>query len=208
MTAANSHADLLWIGQRPVSKRDQILACAQHVFAEGGFHQTEVQAISDQAGISKATIYKIFRSKDNLLLEMVTEVLNHLGGLVLQAIASPEPPIQRLRNSAKAFLQFAADNQALCQVILRDGGEHLREIGEAYEQAMNRFQPAVEPLFTAARAEGLFRSLDTRTVIETVLSCLLGQFQAWLLLHNGRGDLIEPGMRTVDFVIAGMSQGK
>ncbi len=196
----------LWIGRPPSSKREQILACAQHVFAEGGFHQTEVQSISDRTGISKATIYKIFHSKDNLLVEMINEVMNHLGELALRAVAGTEPPVQRLENGAAAMLNFAESNRELFEVIFRDGSHHLKEVSEVYEQSLKRFQPAIEPLFEAARADGYFRGVDTGIVLDTALACLLGQFSAWLLLHNGRGKLVETGMRTMRALVNGMSK--
>lgn len=193
----------LWLGQPPVGKREQILAAAQQVFAASGFHQTEVQAISDVTGISKATIYKFFRSKDNLLLEMVREVLNHLGALALKAMINDQQPLQRLLNIAQEFLRFGEANRDICLLILRDGGSCVADISQAYRQAMERLLPAIEPLFASARQQQQLGDTPTTVIVDAILSCLLGHFQSWFLLYNCEGSLLEKGMTSVGFLVEG-----
>ena len=203
MAPTSSFGDTTWLGQPARSKRDEILASAQKVFAANGFHQTEVQVISNQTGISKATIYKLFGSKDNLLLEMVREVFNHLGVLTLQAIASFKPPLERLLDIAESFLRFGEANRDLCLLILRDAGNCVTEIGQSYRQNMAQILPMVEPLFEAARTDGALGKVPTPVIIDSILSCLLGHFQTWLFLYNCEDSLVEKGMRNVRFLIAG-----
>lgn len=194
-----------WLGAPALTKRDVILASAQYIFSEHGFRQSEVQLISNQTGISKATIYKLFGSKDNLLLEMVKELFNHLGMLALREVASPKPALQRLMAIAQAFLRFGEENRELCLLILRDGGHCLSEIGPNYQSRMAHFLPAVEPLFEAARKEGALGNVTTDVIIDGILSCLLGHFQTWLMLYNAQGSLVEKGMRDVHFLIKGFA---
>lgn len=205
--SANSRGETLsWLGQPVANKRDAILASAQRVFAANGFHQTEVQVISEQSGISKATIYKFFHSKDNLLLEMVQEVLNHLGMLALRAMVSPEPALQRLLAIAESFLRFGEENRAVCLLILRDGGSCVTEIAHSYRQKMEQMLPVIEPLFDAARRDGSLGNVATEVIIDGILSCLLGHFQSWFLLYNCEDSLMEKGMRNVHFLIAGFAR--
>jgi AcrR family transcriptional regulator len=203
--AASEAFDTTWLGQPAQNKRDEILASAQKVFAANGFHQTEVQVISNQTGISKATIYKLFGSKNNLLQEMVREVFNHLGVLTLQAIAKPKPAMDRLLDITESFLKFGEANRELCLLILRDAGSFVTEIGQSYHQKMAQILPMVEPLFEAAREEGFLGRVPTAEIIDAVISCLLGHFQSWLLLYNCEDSLVEKGMRNVQFLIDGFA---
>lgn len=207
MAVSTNLEEMIWLGQPARSKRDEILASAQKVFAASGFHQTEVQVISNQTGISKATIYKLFGSKDNLLQEMVREVFNHLGVLTLQAIATPKPAMQRLLDIAESFLRFGEANRELCLLILRDAGSCVTEIGQTYRQKQDQILPALEPLFDAARQQGKLGSVPTPVIIDAILSCLLGHFQTWLLLYNCEDSLVEKGMRSVHFLIEGFGEG-
>ena len=99
------------------AKRRQILDGARRVFFERGFEAASMDAITRAAGVSKATVYAYFPSKEDLIVALVTiekreqaerfalpsddqrplaEVLAELGTRTLLAMARPEA-VQRLR---------------------------------------------------------------------------------------------------------------
>src|SRR5215831_9618354 len=51
-----------------VRKRDHLLAVAQRMFCETGFHAVSVDAILEEAGVARMTLYKNFKSKDDLIV--------------------------------------------------------------------------------------------------------------------------------------------
>jgi len=51
-----------------VRKRDHLLAVAQRMFCESGFHAVSVDAILDEAGVARMTLYKNFGSKEDLIV--------------------------------------------------------------------------------------------------------------------------------------------
>jgi AcrR family transcriptional regulator len=51
-------------------RRAQIIEIAAELFDRNGFHDTTMQAIADQAGVRKASLYYYFRSKDDILAEL------------------------------------------------------------------------------------------------------------------------------------------
>jgi AcrR family transcriptional regulator len=53
---------------RPASARDRILAAAANLFTENGVRATGVDAIIASAGVAKATFYRHFPSKDDLIV--------------------------------------------------------------------------------------------------------------------------------------------
>jgi len=59
------------------SKRQQLIKTALELFAKQGIHATGVDAIVEQAGVTKKTLYAHFRTKD----ELVLAVLRHYDGL-------------------------------------------------------------------------------------------------------------------------------
>lgn len=50
------------------SKRDHLLETAVTLFAQEGFHATGIDRILQEAGVARMTLYKHFRSKDELIL--------------------------------------------------------------------------------------------------------------------------------------------
>ena len=51
-----------------VRKRDHLIAVAQRMFCETGFHAVSVDAIVEQAGVARMTLYKNFGSKEDLIV--------------------------------------------------------------------------------------------------------------------------------------------
>ncbi|TLS48644.1 TetR/AcrR family transcriptional regulator [Paenibacillus antri] len=61
-----------------MDKKTLILNSAVTLFAQRGYHQTTIQDIADEAGIAKGGIYFYFKSKEELLLSVVSEYYDRL----------------------------------------------------------------------------------------------------------------------------------
>src|SRR5499425_725175 len=51
-----------------IKKRDHLLAVAQRMFCESGFHAVSVDTILEEAGVARMTLYKNFGSKEDLIV--------------------------------------------------------------------------------------------------------------------------------------------
>ena len=76
---------------RVEARKQGIRNAAQKIFAEKGFHEATISEVAQQAGISEATIYEYFSSKEELLFsiggeterrsrEMLAFILDHVRG--------------------------------------------------------------------------------------------------------------------------------
>ncbi len=52
-------------------KRDQLVETALALFNQGGFHATGIDRVLEEAGVAKMTLYKHFRSKEELILAVL-----------------------------------------------------------------------------------------------------------------------------------------
>lgn len=78
----------------PPSKRDELVDAAMRVFVRSGFHASGLEAILQESGISKMTIYNHFASKDELILAALRRrdemVRNGLMKFVESSAKTPE----------------------------------------------------------------------------------------------------------------------
>jgi len=58
-------------GRKPSAKRDAILEAARIVFLDQGYASASMDSVAAEAGVSKATIYAHFTSKDELFGAMI-----------------------------------------------------------------------------------------------------------------------------------------
>jgi AcrR family transcriptional regulator len=95
-------------------KLGQILAAAHAIFLDLGYAATSMDAVSRHAGISKATLYAYFDSKDALFTEMVKQGKHRLTEAVRSISAETGiDGLEALRRAGQEFLRFATSPDAL-----------------------------------------------------------------------------------------------
>ncbi|HKX26900.1 MAG TPA: TetR/AcrR family transcriptional regulator, partial [Blastocatellia bacterium] len=108
-----------------VSAHEQVLDVALKLFAQRGIDATSMDAIAEVSGVSKATIYKHWRDKDALCLEVMARLhgadeeppLSGAGDVrdEIVAVLSRRPPEHRSEMQARMMphlMAYAARNPA------------------------------------------------------------------------------------------------
>jgi AcrR family transcriptional regulator len=138
---------------RSIAARKKILEAGRRLFAERGYHATSIQAIASRADAAAGAFYTHFRSKRQLLIVLMNELLQRLRHLDLRPKAGGTAPTDA-RASLRRFLAavFRADLEyygvvrAWQEAALTDAGlGHMRTAIEAW---------------TGARILGVFRLLQ------------------------------------------------
>jgi AcrR family transcriptional regulator len=127
-------------------QRRRLFEAAASVFARVGYAEASAEAISREAGMSKATFYEHFANKEECLLalfdEAATEIMRGMAGAVTEDDLSYE---QRIRANVGSFLEILTQYPTTAQTLLV-------EILGAGPRAAER-RDAILDLF----AEGLLR---------------------------------------------------
>src|SRR5881394_3366829 len=85
-------------------KRDLILRAATRVFAQGGFHQSQVADVAKVAGVAAGTVYLYFKSKDDLLVSIFERSMRDVIDQGRAALDGVRDPAERLRRIAHLHL--------------------------------------------------------------------------------------------------------
>ena len=179
-------SDARWLGSEPGDRRARILTAAQEVFAEKGFRLAEVQDIAAVAGVSKATIYKEFRSKDEILTTIVEENFRQLQRICVANLVGPEPPLLRLRKVLHDAAIYLEDNKAFCRVLVREAGEFMDVIRARYSDLVRENTPMAEAFFAHLRARGEIPDIPTHDLMKVLTNTGIGVLYAWVLTDSGR----------------------
>jgi AcrR family transcriptional regulator len=75
------------VGERGARTRQQLLDAALEQFAAHGFHDTVVDDIARAAGVSRATLYQYFDSRE----QIVTELLEECGAALMRVVRRVGP---------------------------------------------------------------------------------------------------------------------
>jgi len=74
------------------SRREQILLAAWKCFSRNGFHSTSMADVIRESGLSAGAVYLYFRSKDEIIVAVATQVFGGIEGRLLEFSRHRPPP--------------------------------------------------------------------------------------------------------------------
>lgn len=95
------------VGESGSRTRERILAESLHLFGNEGFYQTSVQDIARAAGVSRATLYQYFESRERIFVELLNKSGRELAA-VGHALGRLGPDASGFRELRK-WVDSAAD---------------------------------------------------------------------------------------------------
>lgn len=96
------------------------MRAAAIVFSERGYANASSEAISRQAGMSKATFYQHFDNKDEALLAVFDRATEMLSEAISRAVIdmADRPAVDRIRAGAVAYLSLLRDYPEYVKTIM------------------------------------------------------------------------------------------
>jgi AcrR family transcriptional regulator len=164
--------------KRSRAKRAQMLSAALALFGEKGYEATSINEIASRAGVAIGSFYQHFRTKRQLLLVLMDELLEGLSRLELRPKGAGD-----LRASLHALLKGAFATELTYASAYRAWQEAV-----LLDSSLKRHQERIEN-WTRARVVSVFELLlqmpgARRDVNVPVLARLMDRF-FWDLLGQG-----------------------
>lgn len=112
--------------KKKTDKQQKIAEAAIRLFAEKGYANTSTSEIAKAAGVAEGTIFRHYKTKDNLLLSLILpflkEALPAMAEDVLQDVMSKETGSFEsfLRALIKNRIQFIKENREIFQVFVKE----------------------------------------------------------------------------------------
>ncbi len=156
--------------QRTVSRREQLLNAAAHLFAERGFAGVTMDDIGGAAGISGPALYHHFSGKEAMLGEMLVSISEHLleqGSAIVADTSTAEEALDALTS---AHVAFAIGHPELITVHFRD----LVQASEVDRQQVRRLQSRYVHLWVEVltRHEPVLDETIARVAVGAVLGLI------------------------------------
>lgn len=97
--------------------RQKILDAAEREIGQKGFAEASVSTITAEASVAQGTFYLYFRSKEDVLRELVLRMGRRLRRHLTLAVADAPSRLEAERRGLLAFLEFARANPNLYRVV-------------------------------------------------------------------------------------------
>jgi AcrR family transcriptional regulator len=171
----------------------QILSAAVELFRDRGFEATRLEDVADKAGVSKATIYLYFESKEDLFFALIREkVVPMLEQTIAQADAFSGPASEFLRMKAHGFGRLLAHSEqgAILKLVISEA-RRFPELAEYYRREVPaRGLENLSQVIQRGINVGEFRECDTKAAAAAFISPLL-MMGIWMN-SVGPDDIIDP----------------
>jgi len=184
-----------------------ILQGALKVFAENGYHRSQVSKIAKAAGVADGTIYLYFKRKEDILIRLFQEKLGELVGKFHESVKGTTDAVEALRTVCSIHFSELESNPELAyvtQIELRQSDLELRkEIGNA----LKPYIVLIENILEQGIQEQKFRSdLNIKLVRSLIFGAMDEAVTSWLI--SGRKySLSDQTDDTLSFFLNGVSSG-
>ncbi len=192
------------VQRKSTIRKEKILKAAERIFAQKGFHETTISDVAQEAGVSDATIYEYFVSKEELLFSIPGETARRGKEVIelhLRYIRGAANKIRAVVYHYLDFYQKEPDYASVAMLILKQNRKFLetkayqdvREMSRLIIQvikegvASGEFKPHIDPYLARSMILGTIEHMVIRSV-------LLGKPENLLELVDPLTDLLVDGL--------------
>ncbi|MEV4274629.1 TetR/AcrR family transcriptional regulator [Actinoplanes xinjiangensis] len=136
------------------ARRRQILDAAGRCFVRNGFHQTSMQDVIKEAGLSVGAFYRYFKSKNELITAIASEKITAVTGVLDALLAlDPMPSIAEILERLLERVDVAAVEDGSVRIAVQVWGEavHDPEVAAVVAEIYGRVRDRA--VHTAERAQ-------------------------------------------------------
>ncbi len=161
-------------------RSEQFLLAAARLMERDGSQAVSMQAVADEAGVSVGLIYRYFGGKQDLLLAVITNVLDTFATVVPAAVeAAGEDPVDRVVAAFRAYCEVIDEHRHAAVLTYR---ESKLLTPEGRDRIKGLEVSTSEPLRRAVR-DGVAAGVLVTEDPDLVAYDLLLLAHAWALKH-------------------------
>jgi AcrR family transcriptional regulator len=100
--------------------REEILSAAEKVFAAKGFFLTTMSDIAREAEFGTGTLYKYFRSKEELYFTLIDEKVEEINRLVKDELSQRTSAVERIKKALALQFEFFERNRDFFRIYISE----------------------------------------------------------------------------------------
>lgn len=165
-------------------RKNEILDVAQRLFYSVGYDQTTVNAIIEDIGIAKGTFYYYFKSKLDLLENMIDRMALQIMGAIKPIIDAETGAVEKLRNFYNTTVAIKIENREMLiqgmKVMYRD--ENLITHHKMIQKYLEKFGSVYSRIIRQGVQEGIFNTPFPDDTGELIMQLLFSMGDAFAKL--------------------------
>ena len=152
-------------------RRKHIIQTARTVFSENGFTRTTIEQIATRAEIARATLYKLFPTKEEIYLGVVEDVFAEIYSLAGDIMKQDMPLRQKLEDYVNRLLQLFSEHAGFFKILIHQ--VHQMNIGSRGRNRISRIHDGLNEIIT----DDIRIGIKKRYVL--IFNCMTGHIEIW-----------------------------
>lgn len=188
--------------RRKQQTRERLEGASLRLFAERGFEQTTVDDLAAAAGVGRRTIFRYFRSKNDIVFGALDERLRLLAAELEAGRAAGLPLVETVRRAFHATSRYERwERESLATRIYLIGSVPSLRAHAAlrYQEWENVVRAAVQ------RRPGVREGVYARACAAAVVGVMRAAYDAWLEAGAG-DDLAQTIDSALDVLVSGLAE--
>lgn len=141
---------------KPDATRQRVLRISAELFATRGYHGTGMQELSDAVRLGRGALYYHIRSKEDLLIEIITSPIEDVLRRAEKVEVEDSGPVAKLRAMSRVLMGSVTEKRPQWTVFLRE----FSSLSSAHQRAVlalrARYLAMWERLIDEGVREGVF----------------------------------------------------
>ena len=185
--------------------RREMLEAAEELFASGGYHNTTMQEIADQADFSVGALYHLFDSKEDLYTKLVEMRMNDYIQLADEKLGGASGPLEKVRTLIATKLQFFKEHRRFFLIFshqfAKEGPQGHPVVSREFKDKYVEYQERVQLIFGDGIEEGVFvegSPLLMALCVEGATNAVIGRW-----IHTGAIELADVRSEDLEKLLLG-----
>jgi AcrR family transcriptional regulator len=172
---------------RPVLGRDNILAAVAKVFAQRGYHGTDMGLVAETLQSGKGTLYRYFPSKEELFLAAVALGLRRLREAVDASTAEAPGPWEQVSWAISTCLTFFDANPEFAELLIQECAEFPDRTRRTWLTHRDAALGAWQEVYSSLMAHDRVRPMPAERSFDVVSALVCGAVFRRGLTESGGG---------------------
>ncbi|OAA22311.1 transcriptional regulator [Frankia sp. EI5c] len=157
----------------------RLVEAARAVFERDGFYNTRLSDISTEAKVASGTLYNYYRSKHDLLHEVMKDVATELTALAPGHVSGQLDPVRRIEEVNRVYIEAFQRNAHVLRAVYqaREDDERLKA---QWDEVAEHFQGRATQAIAGWQAAGLaYPDLDPQYTAHALTFMVERMVMAW-----------------------------
>jgi AcrR family transcriptional regulator len=168
-----------------LAHREEILSAAEKVFAAKGFFPTTMSEIAETAEFGTGTLYKYFKSKEDLYFTLIDEKTDEINRLVKSELLQKTSAIERIKKVLGLQLEFIERNRDFFRIYTSEGSRFewtvKDELGKGIHKKMVTYIHILAEVMNQGIEGGEFRALNPMDLAHALVGIVNSYIFEWLI---------------------------